>query len=87
MRGSCSGFSRKPQPLRLCFALLLILGATLAARLGAFPPAPHYTIFGVVRDQIGSTLQVEGAQIILLRDNAEIGRAPIHSAVRGDHNY
>ncbi len=80
-------FPRKLHPLRPCYLLLIVLGVALASRLAAFPPAPHYTIYGVVRDQVGATLQVEGAEIVLLRDNTEIGRAPIHTAVRSDHNY
>ncbi len=68
------------------FSLLaLVLGFIGPA--SAFPPAPHYTIYGVVRDQVGATLQVEGAQILLLRDNVEIGRAPILKDLLLDQNY
>jgi len=56
-------------------------------RLPAFPPAPYYTIYGVVRDQVGATLRVEGAQILLLRDSVEIGRAVIFPELRDDSNY
>ncbi len=79
--------SSRPYPLRTFCAALVVLGGALVTPLRAFPPAPHYTIYGVVRDQVGATLHVEGAQIILLRDNAEIGRAPIHSSIIIDHNY
>ncbi len=65
--------------------LLLALFAVPLAR--AFPPAPFYTLFGVIRDQLGATLQVQGAEIILLRDNTEIGRAPVWQELNGDHNY
>lgn len=65
-------------------AAAFILGAPPAA---AFPPAPFYTIYGVVRDQIGNTLHIEGAVIVLLRDNVEIGRAPVISGARPDANY
>jgi hypothetical protein len=71
-------------------SLLRLAGAALAwvlgAGAGAFPPAPHYTIFGIVRDQVGATLAADGAEIILLKDNAEIGRAPV-TGLRGDRNY
>ncbi len=60
---------------------------TLAPALPAFPPNPHYTIYGVVRDQVGATLAVEGATIILLRDGKEIGRAPISATLQSDGNY
>ncbi len=67
-------------------AFVAFVGAG-APRSAAFPPAPYYTLFGVVRDQVGTTLQVEGAEIVLLRDNVEIGRAPVAKAVTIDHNY
>jgi hypothetical protein len=60
---------------------------TLTLTSYAFPPAPYYTIYGVVRDQVGATLNVEGAVIKLLRDNVEIGRAAIQTGVLLDQNY
>jgi hypothetical protein len=53
----------------------------------AFPPAPHYTIYGTVRDQVGQTLTAEGAVIVLLKGGVEVGRTPINSALWFDHNY
>lgn len=69
------------------FWLSIALGFTVASIAAAFPPAPHYTIYGVVRDQVGTTLSVEGAQIVLLRDNVEIGRVPVFKDLRLDLNY
>ena len=40
----------------------------------AFPPAPHYTLYGIVRDQVGQRVTAEGAEVVLLRGSAEIGR-------------
>lgn len=78
----------RPAPRRR--SLFRLAGAALACLLAAgasaFPPAPHYTIYGVVRDQVGATLAADGAVIILIKDNAEIGRAPV-TALRGDRNY
>ena len=62
-------------------------GALLCPHARAFPPAPAHTLFGIVRDQVGVTLAVEGAEIVLLRDNTEIGRAPVSKELDGDHNY
>jgi hypothetical protein len=67
------------------FAALATTACALVAH--AFPPAPNYTIYGLVRDQVGATLAVDGAEIILLRDNTEIGRAPIFKDLRLDSNY
>jgi hypothetical protein len=69
---------------RSLLGLVLLLGSI---RVAAFPPAPYYTLYGVVRDHVGTALEVEGAQIVLLRDNAEIGRAPIARTLQGDFNY
>ena len=65
------------------FVLCLLLAVTA---LNAYPPAPHYTLYGLVRNQVGQTLDVQGAVLILLRDGAEVGRTPITSPV-GDQNY
>jgi len=71
--------------LRQFLLLSLLGGCAIVAR--AFPPSPHYTLFGVVRDQVGATLAVEGAVLVLLRDNVEIGRTPISREVGPNGNY
>jgi len=67
----------------LVFALFLVLA--LVAQ--AFPPAPYYTLYGIVRDQVGQTLEVEGAEILLLRGTEVIGRGPITRGLQLDQNY
>ncbi len=52
----------------------------------AFPPAPYYTLYGMVRDQVGQTLNVEGAVLVLLKGGEEIGRTPITN-LQLDQNY
>ena len=52
----------------------------------AFPPAPYYTLYGMVRDQVGQTVTAEGAQVILLKGGVEVGRTPITSS-RLDQSY
>ena len=61
---------------------LLVVVSTTAA----FPPAPYYTLYGMVRDQVGQTITAEGAEIILLKGGVEIGRTPITSG-QLDQNY
>ena len=63
--------------------LLLLL---VASSSQAFPPAPYYTLYGVVRDQVGQTVTAEGAEVILLKGGVEVGRTPIISAMI-DQNY
>jgi hypothetical protein len=67
----------------------VISGLLLAIATGvasAFPPAPYYTLYGMVRDQVGQTVTAEGAEVILLRGGVEVGRTPIVSS-RIDQNY
>jgi hypothetical protein len=73
---------------RALAALVLAAGAFVALpHLRAFPPAPFYIIYGMVRDQVGANLQVDGAEIILLRDGVEVGRTPIFKDQQPDWNY
>lgn len=53
---------------------------------GAFPPAPYYILYGIVRDEVGQTVTTEGAEVILLKGGVEIGRTPITSG-QIDQNY
>ncbi len=55
--------------------------------LQAFPPAPYYTLYGTVRDQVGQTLDVEGATLVLLKGGVEIERTPITTGLQLDQNY
>jgi len=59
----------------------------MAGSLSAFPPAPFYTLYGTVRDQVGQTITAEGAMIVLLKGGVEIGRTLIDSTSRLDQNY
>jgi hypothetical protein len=63
--------------------IALLLGTGVA---WAFPPAPYYTLYGVVRDQVGQTVTAEGAEVILLKGGVEVGRTPITSS-QIDQNY
>jgi hypothetical protein len=66
-----------------CLALALLLVTGMAS---AFPPAPYYTLYGMVRDQVGQTVTAEGAEVILLKGGVEVGRTPITSN-RLDQSY
>lgn len=72
--------NRTHAPLILLLSLLSSLTAL------AFPPAPYYTLYGMVRDQVGQTLTSEGAEVVLLKEGVEIGRTPI-TANRIDQSY
>lgn len=76
-------FVRKILAARVLWAVLWAMSCPSAH---AFPPVPYYTIYGIVRDQVGQTVTAEGATIILLKGGVEIGRTPI-STGRIDQNY
>jgi hypothetical protein len=67
----------------LLFAALLCL---ISGGSQAFPPAPYYTLYGMVRDQVGQTLPAEGAMLVLLKGGVEVGRTPITN-LQLDQNY
>jgi hypothetical protein len=56
-------------------------------RVEAFPPAPYYTLFGMVRDQTGQVIRADGAQVLLLKGTEVVGRATIESGPKLDQNY
>jgi hypothetical protein len=64
-----------------------MLMAFSSVSLFAFPPAPHYTLYGMVRDQVGQSITAEGATLVLLKDGQEISRTSIDSSRRLDQNY
>lgn len=71
--------------MRTALSLAALLLVTTSGR--AFPPAPYYTLHGIVRDQVGQTLEVEGAEIVLLRGAVEVARTPITTGTLLDENY
>ncbi len=64
----------------------ILVSLLMGVIVQAFPPAPYYTLYGSVRDQVGQTLTAEGAVLILLKGGEEIGRTPI-SNLQLDQNY
>ncbi len=69
----------------ICLALSLLLLAAFAVR--AFPPAPSYTLHGIVRDQTGQVVRAENASVILYKGTVEAGRANIGPLAEPDKNY
>lgn len=67
--------------------ILLSLPLLTAGTALAFPPAPYYTLYGMVRDQAGQTVNVEGAAVLLLKDGKELARTPVSSFLTPDQNY
>lgn len=81
---------RSPLRLRRLRSRVCLLGALVAlgaSTLHAFPPAPFHTIFGMVRDEHGQALRIDGATLILFKNGAEFLRTPIAESSRIDQNY
>lgn len=70
---------------RLMGVAALIFGSLQSAK--AFPPAPYYTVYGVVRDQVGQRITAQGdSAVILLKDFQEVSRTPLSKEIL-DQNY
>ena len=80
---ACTARAARMVGLLSTVAVLQLLGTGPAS---AFPPAPYYSLYGMVRDQVGQTVTAEGAEVILLKGGVEVGRTPITS-MRLDQSY
>lgn len=63
---------------------MLLLGQW---RTEAFPPAPYYTLYGMVRDQVGQALTGDGIVLLLLKNDQEVARTPVVSGSLVDQSY
>jgi hypothetical protein len=53
------------RPARQIGRLASLVGGLGAAAALAFPPAPHHTVYGTVRDELGNPLNHTGAEVLL----------------------
>lgn len=70
-----------------CLALFTFVALGGMPALMGFPPAPFHTVFGLVRDESGRTLRVEGAQVVFYRGATEVFRQTIRASTLPDQNY
>jgi hypothetical protein len=70
-------------------ALVLGLAAAVGAlpRVGAFPPAPHHLLHGIVRDAFGTPIGGEGASIVLETPTGVKVRGEIIPGIEPGLNY
>jgi hypothetical protein len=73
-------------PLQIGWICLFALWFFIVGIASAFPPAPYYILYGIVRDDVGQTISAAGAEVILLKDGLEVGRTPITSS-QIEQNY
>ena len=71
-------------PFFVWVVALLMAGAT---PVSGYPPAPHFTVYGMVRDQWGYQLDVDDAFVVARSGDQEIARAAVVSLQRLDRNY
>jgi hypothetical protein len=69
--------------------ILRATGAFFASLLAAqaFPPAPHYSIYGDVRDEYGYLISPSGASVVFYLNSVEIARYPITGVAGHDYTY
>lgn len=65
--------------------LAALVASTTAAF--AFPPAPFHTIYGIVRDENGQTLRVDGARVVFYRNGVQFLSETISDSNQLDQNY
>ena len=53
----------------------------------AFPPAPYYTIYGTVRDEVGQVLRQEDAKVVLIKGAEVVLKAPVTVDLQFGQNY
>lgn len=68
--------------LRCLFSLLLVMGTA-----SAFPPAPHYSIYGDVRDEFGYLIQPGAASVVFYFGGKEVERYPLTGSANSSYTY
>jgi hypothetical protein len=71
-------------------ASFLLLSLIIALSFGealAFPPAPHYSIYGNVRDEFGYIIPPGAATVIFSFDGREIARYPLTGDASSEYTY
>ena len=66
---------------------LKITAVLLAATASAFPPAPHHTLFGLVRNQWGDPIDVTDAKVFILTVSGASVEAFVAVATQPGVNY
>jgi len=68
-------------------ALVAALGDLLQPTVRAFPPAPHHTVYGLVRDEWGNPLEVKGAEVVFETLGGTRLRTSVSSSIQPGINY
>lgn len=72
----------------LTLALRCVLSVLMAMGIAdAFPPAPHYSIYGDVRDEFGYLIQPGTASVVFYFGGKEVERYPLTGATSSNYTY
>lgn len=67
--------------------LAVCAAGLMAGCLVAFPPAPHHSVFGTVKDEQGNPLRVSNAEIVLESGGRVIARSNVGPGLEPGVNY
>lgn len=73
--------------LRRVLLAVAIAYAGMIPVLQAFPPAPFKTLHGMVRDEYGKALQLDGASVVFSKNGQQVLRVPIQASSLLNQNY
>lgn len=69
------------------FRLTVLILALATPSVWAFPPAPFKTIHGMVRDEFGNALRLDGASVVFSNNGKQVLRVPIEASNLLNQNY
>lgn len=64
----------------------LLIGSSITTLL-AFPPAPFKTIHGMVRDEYGNALKLDGVTVVFSQEGKQVLQAPVAPSSLLNQNY
>lgn len=81
--GECSRFGK----VRRCREALVLASLLMVRLVEAFPPAPHHTFFGIVRDEWGNPFSVDDAEVLFQTASGRILSTRIIPGLGHCQNY
>ena len=75
--------------MKMTRILILLLTASMLYPIGvtAFPPAPHHTFFGMVRDELGRPLEGEKVEVLFETSSGRLVRVGVGASTVPGVNY
>ena len=75
--------------MKMTRILILLLTASMLSPIGvtAFPPAPHHTFFGMVRDELGRPLEGDKVEVLFETSSGRLVRVGVGASTVPGVNY